>query len=59
MPGGSDMERDPEPPQQGTDDHGEEPPPYAPDPRLMDVMERGADVDPADVWARLEKTERT
>ena len=53
------MERDPELPQQDTDDHGDDPPPYAPDPRLMDVMERSADVDPADVWARLEKVKRT
>ncbi len=53
------MERDVEPPQPDADDHGEEPPAYSPDPRLMDVMERSADVDPADVWARLEKAKRT
>ena len=53
------MKHEPDQPARGTDDHGEEPPPYQPDPRLMDVMERGADVDPKDVWARLEKPTRT
>ena len=51
------MDREPDQPAESTDD--DEPPPYQPDPRLMDVMERGADVDPKDVWARLEKPTRT
>lgn len=51
------MEREPEHPEpvESTDDHDDEPPPYEPDPRLMDVMERGKNIKPAEAWARLAK----
>jgi hypothetical protein len=49
------MEHEPEQPDHTppSGDDNEEPPPYRPDPRLMDVMERGAETDPAEAWARL------
>ena len=55
------MEREPERSDQITPSSGndDEPPPYAPDPRLIDVMERGADTEPAEAWARLNKRRRS
>ena len=53
------MEREPKQPDQTTpSEDDDEAPPYSPDPRLIDVMERGADTDPAEAWARLNKHRR-
>ncbi len=49
------MEREPDRRQTALDADTllEEPPPYAPDPRLMSLLERDAHTDTAAVWAKL------